>query len=77
MNPGKGLRNQKMKLFLVPETFSAPLFEPKGWFDNRPILKPKIGVVAQDRVRGLRRELAQAKSRNRPGGRNAPGAGGG
>jgi hypothetical protein len=55
----------------------AAFFEPKDWFENRPILKSKIGVVAQDRVRGLRRELARAKSRRQPGGRTAPGAGGG
>jgi hypothetical protein len=43
-------------------------FEPKPWFDGAPILRSKIGVVAQDRVRALRRELAQGrKTEERPG----------
>jgi hypothetical protein len=41
----------------------AAFFEPKGWFDGRPILRSKIGVVAQDRIRSLRRELARSKAR--------------
>jgi hypothetical protein len=44
-------------------------FEPKAWFDGAPILRSKIGVVAQDRIRGLRRELA--KSQGGQGVRNA------
>jgi hypothetical protein len=36
-------------------------FEPKPWFDGAPILRSKIGVVAQDRIRGLRRELAKSQ----------------
>lgn len=44
-------------------------FEPKAWFDGAPVLRSKIGVVAQDRVRGLRRELA--KSRRGEGGRKS------
>lgn len=35
--------------------------EPKGWFDGAPILKSKIGIVAQDRVRALRRELSKSQ----------------
>lgn len=52
-------------------------FEPTAWFDGAPILRSKIGVVVQDRVRGLRRELA--KSRGGPNGRKpvSAGAGGG
>jgi hypothetical protein len=37
--------------------------EPRAWFDGAPILRSKIGVVVQDRVRALRRELARGKSR--------------
>jgi hypothetical protein len=37
--------------------------EPKDWFDGAPVLRSKIGVVAQDRIRSLRRELAKRKSR--------------
>ena len=36
-------------------------FEPKPWFDGAPLLRSKIGVVAQDRIRGLRRELAKSQ----------------
>ena len=36
-------------------------FEPKAWFDGAPILRSKIGVVAQDRIRSLRRELAKSQ----------------
>jgi hypothetical protein len=35
--------------------------EPKAWFDGAPILRSKIALVAQDRVRGLRRELAKSR----------------
>jgi hypothetical protein len=37
--------------------------EPKAWFDGAPVLRSKIGVVAQDRIRALRRELSKRKSR--------------
>jgi hypothetical protein len=47
----------------------AAFYEPKAWFNGAPILRSKIGVVAQDRVRSLRRELA--KSRMRGGQRNS------
>jgi hypothetical protein len=53
----------------------AVFFEPKGWFENRPILKSKIAIVAQDRVRSLRRELAKPKSRGGASGRTAAGGG--
>lgn len=36
-------------------------FEPDAWFDGAPILRSKIGVVAQDRIRGLRRDLAKSR----------------
>ncbi len=36
-------------------------FEPKAWFDGAPILRSKIGVVSQDRIRALRRELARSQ----------------
>lgn len=39
--------------------------EPRAWFDGAPILRSKLGLVAQDQVRRLRRELADA-SRRRP-----------
>jgi len=46
-------------------------FEPDAWFNGAPILRSKIGVVAQDRVRGLRRDLA--KSREAGAARSASG----
>jgi hypothetical protein len=48
-------------------------FEPRAWFDGAPILRSKIGVVAQDRIRSLRRELA--KSRKGQGVRSTGNAG--
>lgn len=45
-------------------------YEPHAWFDGAPILRSKLGVVAQDRIRGLRRELA--KSRKPGAGRSTP-----
>jgi hypothetical protein len=38
--------------------------EPRAWFDGAPILRSKISLIAQDRIRALRRELA--KSRTEP-----------
>ena len=35
--------------------------EPMSWFDGAPILRSKIGVVAQDRVRRLRKELETSR----------------
>jgi hypothetical protein len=46
-------------------------FEPKPWFDGSPILRSKIGIIAQDRIRALRRELA--KSQETGGQRSSPG----
>lgn len=37
--------------------------EPRPWFDGAPILRSKIGLIAQDQVRQLRRELARRKAR--------------
>lgn len=48
-------------------------FEPKAWFDGAPVLRSKISLVAQDRVRALRRELA--KSRRGPGARTSSATG--
>lgn len=33
--------------------------EPKAWFDGAPILRSKLGLIAQDQIRRLRRELAK------------------
>jgi hypothetical protein len=44
--------------------------EPHAWFESAPILKSKIGVVAQDRVRSLRRDLAGRKSGGRSSSQN-------
>lgn len=33
--------------------------EPHAWFDGAPILRSKIGLIVQDRVRSVRRELAR------------------
>jgi hypothetical protein len=35
--------------------------EPREWFDGAPILRSKIGLVAQDQIRRLRREIARGK----------------
>jgi hypothetical protein len=37
--------------------------EPRAWFDGAPILRSKISVVVQDRIRRLRRELAERKGK--------------
>lgn len=37
--------------------------EPKDWFDGAPILRSKFSLIAQDRIRALRRELAGKASR--------------
>src|SRR6185437_11102202 len=52
---------------LVESRFA--FFEPRAWFDGAPVLRSKIAVVAQDRIRGLRRDLA--KSRKAEGGRKS------
>jgi hypothetical protein len=45
--------------------------EPHAWFDGAPILRSKLGLIAQDQIRRLRRELAekQKKEKGLPGGR--------
>jgi len=35
--------------------------EPRGWFNGRAILKSKIAIVANDKIRDLRREVAKRK----------------
>ena len=37
--------------------------EPDGWFQGNPILRSKFGVVAQDQIRSLRRELAKKRAK--------------
>ena len=37
--------------------------EPIPWFQGDPILRSKIGLVAQDRIRSLRRDLAKQRAR--------------
>ena len=41
----------------------AAFVEPKDWFQGAPILRSKIALVAQDRIRKLRRELARARGK--------------
>jgi len=38
--------------------------EPRAWFDGAPILRSKIALVAQDRIRALRRDLAKSQKRH-------------
>jgi hypothetical protein len=35
--------------------------EPRAWFDGAPILRSKISLIAQDRIRQLRRDLGRAR----------------
>lgn len=35
--------------------------EPHGWFQGAPILRSKFGVIAQDQIRRLRRELERRR----------------
>lgn len=37
--------------------------EPLDWFQGNPILRSKIGVIAQDQIRRLRREIEKNKGR--------------
>jgi hypothetical protein len=37
--------------------------EPDGWFQGAPILRSKFGVIAQDQIRSLRRELAKKRAK--------------
>jgi hypothetical protein len=53
------------RLAIKPETLFVEaqfyFVEPRAWFDGAPILRSKIGLVAQDRIRALRRELAKSR----------------
>lgn len=40
--------------------------EPKSWFNGAPILRSKIGLIAQDQVRRLRRDLARRRGEKTP-----------
>jgi hypothetical protein len=40
--------------------------EPKGWFNGASILRSKIGLIAQDQIRQLRREIAKRKKDSKP-----------
>ena len=37
--------------------------EPKGWFNGKAILKSKITIVANDKIRDLRREIAKKREK--------------
>lgn len=39
----------------------AAFVEPHEWFQGTPILRSKFSIVAQDQIRGLRRELARRR----------------
>ncbi len=41
-------------------------FEPRQWFDGAPILRSKLALIAQDRVRSLRRELKLSQPAAKP-----------
>lgn len=41
--------------------------EPREWFDGAPTLRSKIGLVAQDQIRALRRELARDRPKAEAG----------
>lgn len=40
--------------------------EPTFWFNGAPLLRSKISLVAQDRVRNLRREIAKRRVQGKP-----------
>jgi hypothetical protein len=46
---------------LFVETHMA-FVEPRDWFDGNPILRSKIGIIAQDQIRRLRREIQKKRS---------------
>lgn len=52
------LRGQD-KALLVEAHFAFA--EPTAWFDGAPILRSKLGLIAQDQVRRLRRELSKTQ----------------
>ena len=37
--------------------------EPKGWFNGASILRSKFGLIAQDQIRKLRREVAARRKK--------------
>ena len=41
--------------------FHFAYVEPRAWFDGAPILRSKFGLISQDQVRRIRRELLKAK----------------
>ncbi len=43
--------------------------EPREWFEGAATLRSKIGVAAQDQIRGLRRELAKGSGKAQGGGK--------
>ena len=45
---------------LLVEMHSA-FVEPQEWFQGAPILRSKFSIIAQDQIRGLRRELARRR----------------
>ena len=38
--------------------------EPNGWFNGRAILKSKIALVVNDKIRELRREIAKKREKD-------------
>lgn len=40
--------------------------EPHDWFEGAPTLRSKISLIAQDRIRRLRRELAKSQQESEP-----------
>jgi hypothetical protein len=46
---------------LFVETHMA-FVEPRDWFDGNPILRSKFGIIAQDQIRRLRREIQKKRS---------------
>src|SRR5260370_3767249 len=63
--PGGGSYAKISRLTSVPGALLVEahfaFFEPRAWFDGAPILRSKFGVVAQDRIRALRRELKKSQ----------------
>jgi len=47
------------KALLVEAHFA--FLEPRAWFDGAPVLRSKIGLVAQDQIRRLRREIVERR----------------
>jgi hypothetical protein len=45
---------------LIVETHFA-FCEPRDWFQGKPILRSKLGLITEDQVRRLRRELAKSR----------------